>query len=162
MPSDIRKSITFVGTPPGLARLPLPLHLAVNMTTSNSLVEWYWKKWGENPVPAPLRPPQNPQGANPSLIPIYLQETPASNSPSHGKAKETQHMYSLETWFLLHREHDECLLQAFHFSRLSEIKTDEGTILRTNIFGSFRPFRNASGKGEYQLRCVCAPVRPLR
>jgi hypothetical protein len=85
----------------------------------------------------------------------------ASNRPSHGKAKETQHMYSLGTWFVLHREHAECLLQALHPSRLSELKTDEGTILRTNIFGSFRPFRNASGKGEYQLRYVYAPVRLL-
>jgi hypothetical protein len=69
-------------------------------------------------------------------------------------------MFSLEIWFVVHREHAECLLQALHLSRLSELKTDEGTTLRTNIFGSCRPFRNASGKGEYQIRYVCAPVRP--
>jgi hypothetical protein len=90
------------------------------------------------------------------LILIHPQETPASNRPSHGKAKETQHVHFRN--FVLNTEHAECPLQTLHISRLSELKTDEGTILKTNIFGSFRPFRNTSGKGEYRVRCVCVPV----
>ena len=124
MPTDIRKSITFVGTPPGLARLPLPLHLAVNMTTNNT--HWWndTEKKGEKNQSHRHFVHHKPTGANPCLIQIYLQETPASNRPSHGKAKVTQHVYTLETRFVLHSEQAKCLLQALHLSRLSKLKTD--------------------------------------
>ena len=82
------------------------------------------KKRGRKTSPTATSSNTKPTGANPCLIQIYLQETPASNRPSHGKAKVTQHVYTLETRFVLHSEQAKCLLQALHLSRLSKLKTD--------------------------------------
>ena len=118
------------------------------------------KKWGIKPVPAPLRPAQNSQRLIRAWPPPTYKRRCRLTARVMARLKKLN-IRTFRNLVVLHREHAECLLQTLHLSRPTKLKTEDRVILRTNIIGVFRPVRNTSSKGAYQLRYVCEPVRPL-